>query len=94
MKVKDKLDIDDFYDLDLGNLLSRVAEANLIAAFIEMRDNTIKVSMRARPGYNVADIAMKLGGGGHKLAAGFTMTGPLDAVLKRVLPNLRKEASH
>ena len=94
VNVKDKLDIDDFYDLDLGNLLSRVAEANLIAAFIEMRDNTIKVSMRARPGYNVADIAMKLGGGGHKLAAGFTMTGPLDAVLKRVLPNLRKEALH
>jgi phosphoesterase RecJ-like protein len=92
--VKDILNIDDFYDLDLGNLLSRVAEANIIAAFIEMRDNTIKVSMRARPGYNVADIAMKLGGGGHKLAAGFTMTGPLDTALKQVLPTLIKEASH
>jgi len=92
--VKDKLDISDYYDLNLGNLLSRVAEANLIAAFIEMRDNTVKVSMRARPGYNVASIAMDLGGGGHKLAAGCTMSGSLDAVLEQVLPKLREEAAH
>jgi phosphoesterase RecJ-like protein len=92
--VKDKLDIDDFYDLDLANLLSRVAEANLVAAFIEMRDNTVKVSMRARPGYDVAGIAMDLGGGGHNLAAGCTMTGPIDVVVERVLPRLREEAAH
>lgn len=92
--VKDKLGIDDFYDLDLGNLLSRVAEANLVAAFVEMRDHTIKVSMRARPGYNVANIAMMFGGGGHKLAAGCTMSGPMDEVLAQILPKLRDEAAH
>jgi phosphoesterase RecJ-like protein len=94
VRVKDRLNIDDFYDLDLGNLLSRVAEANIVVAFIEMRDNTVKVSMRSRPGFNVDRIAMNLGGGGHKLAAGFTMTGPIDAVVKQVLPKIREEAVH
>lgn len=94
VQVKDKLDIDDHYDLDLANLLSRVAEANLVAVFIEMRDNSVKVSMRARPGYNVASIAMGMGGGGHELAAGFTMSGPIESVVTLVLPKLRKEAAH
>ncbi|MDF1512743.1 MAG: DHHA1 domain-containing protein [Anaerolineae bacterium] len=92
--VKDQLNIDDFYDLDLGNLLSRVAEANIIAAFIEMRDNTVKVSMRARPGFDVARIAMEMGGGGHMLAAGFTMTGPIDNVVAQVVPKLQNETTH
>ncbi len=93
VQVKDKLDIDDYYDLDLANLLSRVAEANLVAAFIEMRGGSIKISMRARPGYNVSHLAMKMGGGGHDLAAGFTMQGPLETVVKQVLPQLLAEAA-
>ena len=67
---KEQLGIDDHYDLDLGNLLSRVAEAKIIASFLEMRDDSVKVSLRARPGYDVAWIAKELGGGGHRLAAG------------------------
>jgi bifunctional oligoribonuclease and PAP phosphatase NrnA len=82
---KAALNVSDHDDLDLGNLLSRVAEAKVIAAFIEMRDGTVKVSMRARPGYNVASIAHALGGGGHRQAAGCTIDGPLDAAVTQVL---------
>ncbi len=88
--LKEELQIDDHYDLDLGNLLSRVAEAQVTAAFIEMRDGTIKVSMRSRPGYNVATVADALGGGGHKAAAGCTVDGPLETAVNRVLNLLRE----
>lgn len=87
---KEALDVSDHDDLDLGNLLSRLAEAKVIAAFVEMRDGTVKVSMRARPGYDVASVAYDLGGGGHRQAAGCTIDGPLDDAVNLVLSRLRK----
>jgi len=90
LKEKEALDISDHADLDLGNLLSRVAEAKITAAFIEMRDATVKVSFRARPGYDVATVAKSLGGGGHRLAAGCSIEGSLDEVVGRVLPILHQ----
>lgn len=88
---KEKLGIDDHYDLNLGNLLSRVAEAKIIASFLEMRDDSVKVSLRARPGYDVAWIAQELGGGGHRLAAGCSIPGPLDRAQAEVLTLVREE---
>jgi phosphoesterase RecJ-like protein len=86
---KQALNIEDHYDLDLGNLLSRVAEAGIIAAFIEMRDGSVKVSMRARPGYDVSAVAYEFGGGGHRQAAGCSLDGPLDEAVGRVRARLR-----
>jgi len=89
MAEKKRLGIDDADDLDLGDLLSRVAEAKIIAAFIEMSDGSVKVSLRARSGYNVASVAKALGGGGHRLASGYSAEGPLDAAVERLLALLR-----
>ncbi len=88
---KEKLGIDDHYDLDLGNLLSRVAEAKIIASFLEMRDDSVKVSLRARPGHDVAWIAKALGGGGHRLAAGCSIPGSLERAQAEVLALIREE---
>jgi bifunctional oligoribonuclease and PAP phosphatase NrnA len=88
---KQALGIEDHDDLDLGNLVSQVAEAEIIATFLEMYDGTVKVSLRARPSHNVAGIAKALGGGGHRLAAGCSVTGPLDAATAKVLPLVRQE---
>ncbi len=85
------LGIADHDDLDLGNLVSQVAEAQIIATFLEMRDATVKVSFRARPGYNVASVAQALGGGGHRQAAGCSVQGALEAAVERVLPLVRAE---
>jgi phosphoesterase RecJ-like protein len=87
---KEVLGVSDYDDIDLGNLLSRVAEAKVVAGFVEMRDGTVKVSMRARPGYNVASVAYALGGGGHRQAAGCTLDGPVDAAVEAVLALLRE----
>ena len=92
LSQKEALHIDDHYDVDIGNLLSRVAEAQVTAGFIEMRDGTVKVSMRSRPGYNVAKVAYALGGGGHRLASGCSIDGPLEKAVDQVLTLLRKMA--
>ena len=88
---KEALGIQDHDDLDLGNLISRVAEANIIATFLEMHDGSVKISFRARPGYNVAQIAKSLNGGGHRLAAGCSVPGPLEEATERVLPLVHQE---
>jgi len=77
--------IEDHDDLDLGNFVSRVAEAQVIVTFIEMRDGTVKISFRSRPGHNVAPIAHALGGGGHRQAAGCSVSGPLEEAVDRAL---------
>ena len=83
-------DIEDHDDLNLGNLISRIAEAKVIATFIEMRDDTVKISFRARPGYNVAPIAHALGGGGHRQAAGCSVPGPLETAVEHALAMVRE----
>ena len=44
----------------------------------EMPEGAVRVGMRAVPPYNVAEVAVRLGGGGHALAAGCSLDGPLD----------------
>lgn len=91
LEEKLRLGIEDHDDLDLGNLISRVAEAKVIATMLEMYDGTVKVSFRSRPGYNVAAIAKTLGGGGHHQAAGCSVPGPLHVAEAQVLPLVRAE---
>ncbi len=91
LEEKRKLGIEDYDDLDLGNLLSRLAEAKIMVTFLAMRDGTVKVSLRSRAGYNVAHIAKALGGGGHQQAAGCSITGTLRMAQDQVLPLARAE---
>lgn len=44
----------------------------------EMKDQKVKVSLRAKNDFNVARFAARFGGGGHVKAAGFVMTEPVD----------------
>jgi len=91
LEDKAALDIEDHDDLDLGNLLAQTREAQLLASFLEMRDGTVKVSLRARPGFDVAWIAGRLGGGGHVQAAGYSFTGTLEEAQRLTLALLREE---
>ncbi len=90
VEEKERLGISDEEDLDLGGLISQVREAKIAVSFNEMRDGTVKLSLRSRPQYNVATVAAALGGGGHRQAAGCSVDGPLEAAVARVLPLLRR----
>jgi len=64
------------------------------AAFMrELDDGRVRVSMRSKGKINVAAIAGRLGGGGHKNAAGCTLRGPLADVLEEIPELLRAELS-
>jgi phosphoesterase RecJ-like protein len=66
----------------------------VIAAVIfeEQKDGLIRVSARSKSGsVNVANICALFGGGGHRLAAGATMEGPITEAAKTYLTALQNE---
>jgi bifunctional oligoribonuclease and PAP phosphatase NrnA len=58
--------------------------------FIEQRRGGIKLSVRARNGFDCADLAGHFGGGGHRAAAGANLPDPLSESLSRVLEAVRR----
>lgn len=59
--------------------------------FEELPDGKIRVSMRSKDRrLDVCKIAAEFGGGGHALAAGIRMKGPLDAAKAAVLDSIRR----
>jgi len=77
-------------DSGLANFMSGVREASIAIVFSERNDGMVEVGLRAAPGYDVAQAALRLGGGGHPQAAGCTLTGDLAAVRGRVLAEVRR----
>jgi phosphoesterase RecJ-like protein len=69
----------------LGNMLARVYQAPVSAVLVELEDGRVSVSFRCRPPYSVSELAVSLGGGGHHLASGCTIDGPLDAAAQLVI---------
>jgi phosphoesterase RecJ-like protein len=72
-------------DADLINVLSTIENTDIALIFIEQTDERIKVSWRSKPGFDVSEIAINFGGGGHKTASGAEIEGSLDEVQSRVL---------
>ncbi len=56
----------------------------------EAPDGRIRVSLRSKGELNVAAIAGRLAGGGHKNAAGCTLEGPLERARDEILAELRR----
>jgi phosphoesterase RecJ-like protein len=78
-----------FGDADLINVLASVREADVAVIFVERSDGKVKISWRAVPGINVANVALVFGGGGHAAAAGAEIAGTLDEVEPLVLEATR-----
>ncbi len=78
-------------DISLASFLISANEADRAAVIVEKDDGRVEISLRAKPGFNVSDAAKSLGGGGHPLAAGATIDGPLPEATKRVLAALKQQ---
>jgi phosphoesterase RecJ-like protein len=72
------------------NQLLSVEDAKIAVLFIEKENGKIDVGLRSRVGYDVSSLATRLGGGGHKQAAGVLLDGPLSTVRERVLQEIKK----
>jgi phosphoesterase RecJ-like protein len=70
---------------DLINYPRAVAGVDIALVFIEQRDGATKVSFRGKESYDVGRLAEQFGGGGHKMAAGATITRPLPDARAAVL---------
>jgi bifunctional oligoribonuclease and PAP phosphatase NrnA len=70
---------------DLVNFTRSLAGVEVGLFFMEQPRGGIKVSFRARSRVDVARVAERFGGGGHRLAAGATLAGSLDEARARVL---------
>jgi len=77
-------------DAGLVGFLRTVNEAMISVIFKVESPELVKVSLRSKPGFDVADVAFKLGGGGHVQAAGANVHGSIDEVQNKVLSLLEK----
>lgn len=77
-------------DADLINILSSIEGINISIVFIEQPGGGVKVSWRAQPGYDVSQLAMEFGGGGHPAAAGAMFDKQLDEVEEIVIRKTQK----
>lgn len=62
--------------------LNQIKEFNVVMMAYEIENESYKVSCRSKNGYEVAGVAVRHGGGGHKMAAGFSLKGSVKQVEK------------
>ncbi len=89
-EMRQRWALDENGDSGLANFLSGVRESKVVVVFTERNNGTIDVGMRSQPGYDVAEVAYRLGGGGHPQAAGCTLEGDVAEIRDRVLAELRR----
>ncbi|MEV4320226.1 DHHA1 domain-containing protein [Actinocrispum sp. NPDC049592] len=63
-------------------------EAEVAAVFKEVGPARWSVSLRSVADVDVQEVAVSLGGGGHRRAAGYTAEGPIEPIISRLLEAL------
>ena len=69
---------------DITTLARSVKGARMVLFFKEMKQDTFRVSIRSKASANAAMVAEHYGGGGHLHAAGFTVTGKYEALIRDI----------
>jgi phosphoesterase RecJ-like protein len=77
-------------DTGLANHLVSAIEADVAAVLSEQPEGRVDVGLRAGPGFDVAQVALALGGGGHAQAAGCTLQMSLADAEETVVAALRR----
>ena len=75
---------------DLINECRRISTVEAAALFVELKDGRIKCSLRSKGAVDVCKIAAKFGGGGHKMAAGAHLRGPLENAMQLIHEEVSK----
>ena len=73
----------------IANYALSVADVEAAAFFRELSEGRVRVSLRSKGKVNVAEIAERMGGGGHENASGCSVDGPLERAQDEVLAALR-----
>jgi len=81
---------------DTENLINecrRISTVDTTALFIELDDGRIRCSLRSKGALDVGEIAAKFGGGGHKMAAGSFVPGPMEKARQLIFDAVSKSLS-
>jgi phosphoesterase RecJ-like protein len=79
---------------DTENLINechRIGTVKVSALFVELKDGRVRCSLRSRGAVDVSQIATKFGGGGHKMAAGTHLPGPLENAKHLIIEEIKKQ---
>jgi phosphoesterase RecJ-like protein len=74
----------------LINLPLTVKEIQSVVFFKQTEGDEYRVSMRSKGDIDIGSVAKEFGGGGHKNAAGCTVTGPIDTLQKLFLEKIEQ----
>lgn len=72
-------------DMDHIVDIPRTVQGCEVSASFKESGEKIKVSLRSNAYVDVSQIAMQFGGGGHRRAAGFSVSGTMEEVVERVI---------
>jgi phosphoesterase RecJ-like protein len=76
---------------DLIDVVRTARETDVAAVMKQQRDGRFRVSLRSRGGHDVSKVASMFGGGGHRLASGYTSNHGLAGTVERLEAALRGE---
>ena len=75
---------------DVIDVLRTAREVDVAAVLKQQRDGRFKVSVRSRGGHDLSAVASAFGGGGHRLAAGYTSEHGPEGTIERLVAALRQ----
>jgi len=75
---------------DVINMALGIKGTEVAVIFVEQASGAFKISFRSRTAVDCSRLAEQFGGGGHKAAAGASLTGTLDEVQPIVLDAVRR----
>jgi len=76
---------------DLIDVVRTAREADVTCVIKQQRDGRFKVSLRSKGATNVGAVAAAFGGGGHRLAAGYTSDVGPEASVEALVEALRAD---
>ena len=76
---------------NLINECQRISTVEAAALFVELKDGRIRCSLRSKGHIDVCKIAVKFGGGGHKMAAGTFLSGPLENAKQLIMAEMNEQ---
>jgi bifunctional oligoribonuclease and PAP phosphatase NrnA len=74
----------------LINIPLTVKEIQTVVFFKQIEGEQYRVSLRSKGNIDVGTLAKEYGGGGHKNAAGCTVSGPIDALQRQMVQKLAR----
>ena len=93
-KVKDELGLEPDDSEGLIDMIRAIDGVRVALFFEELKDESIRVSIRAKEGaLDACELAQVFGGGGHTLAAGIRMEGPIAEARSLVLHEVSNRIS-